>query len=141
MKMMKCRHESGENAAAGKELFASALKVLLAATVCVLSISALSFAGKKKPKVPRVVMGIVVDGSENPIVGAVVEMTNVQTGKKTAMFTQEGGHYQFSGLDEDHDYKVQATFKGVASEIRTASSFDTRNTIRLNFQIPPPKEE
>jgi Carboxypeptidase regulatory-like domain len=141
MKMMKCRHESGKNATAGRELFGSALRVLLAAVVCVLSVSALSFAGKKKPKVPRVVMGVVVDGSENPIVGAVVEMTNVQTGKKTAMFTQEGGHYQFSGLEQDDDYKVQATFKGVASEIRTASSFDTRNTIRLNLQILPPKEE
>ena len=79
--------------------------------------------------------------AENPIVGAVVEMTDVQTGKKTAMYTQDGGHYQFSGLNADHDYKIQATYKGVASQVRTASSFDTRNTIRLNLQIPPPKDE
>jgi Carboxypeptidase regulatory-like domain len=112
-----------------------------AALVCVLAVALPAFAGKKKPKPPRVVMGIVVDGSENPIIGAVVEMTDVQTGKKSAMYTQEGGHYEFSGLNEDHDYKIQASFRGVESQTRTASSFDTRNTIRLNLQIPPPKEE
>lgn len=86
-------------------------------------------------------MGIVVDGSENPIIGAVVQMTEVQTGKKSVVYTQDGGHYGFSGLDPDNDYKIQATFHGAASQERTASSFDTRNTIRLDLQIPPPKEE
>jgi Carboxypeptidase regulatory-like domain len=116
-------------------------KILWAAVACLLAVSTPALAGKKKPQPPRVAMGIVVDASENPIVGAVVEMTDVQTGKKTALYTQDGGHYQFSGLQADHDYKVQASYKGVASEVRTASSFDTRNTIRLNLHIPPPKDE
>lgn len=117
------------------------LRTIAVGVVCLFTISSLALAPKKKEKVPRVVTGIVVDGSENPIVGAVVEMTDVTTGKKTAMYTQEGGHYQFSDLDQNHDYEIQATYQGVSSKVRTASSFDTRKTIRLNLQIPPPKEE
>lgn len=108
---------------------------------CFLAVAVPALAGKKKEKPPRTVMGVVVDESEKPIVGAVVEMTDVQTGKKLAIYTQDGGHYQFAGIDQDHDYKIQASYHGVTSQIRTASSFDTRNTIRLNLQIPPPKED
>ncbi len=114
---------------------------LFLAAACAVAFASPSFAGKKKVKPPRSVTGIVLDGSENPIVGAVVQMTEVQTGKKSVIYTRDGGHYEFSGLDADNDYKIQATFHGVASQERTASSFDTRNTIRLNLQIPPPKEE
>ncbi len=114
---------------------------LIVASICTIALASPTFAGKKKVKPPRSVTGIVVDGSENPIVGAVVQMTDVQTGKKSAIYTQDGGHYDFSGLDQDHDYKIQASYHGVQSQTRTASSFDTRNTIRLDLQIPPPKEE
>lgn len=100
-----------------------------------------AFLNAKQKKVIRVVTGEVVDQQDRPLVGAVVEMTDVQTGKKQAMYTQEGGHYEFSGLNQDHDYHLQAKYKGLASEVRTASSFDTRNRIVLNLQIPPPKEE
>lgn len=117
------------------------LRAIAVGAVCLLTLISLALAPKKKEKVPRVVTGIVVDGSENPIVGAVVEMTDASTGKKTAMYTQEGGHYQFSDLDQNRDYKIQATYKGDSSKVRTASSFDTRKTIRLNLQIPPPKDE
>ena len=115
--------------------------LLMAAVICALAGSPLWLAGKKKVQPPRTVTGIVHDPSESPIVGAVVEMTDVQTGKKSAMYTQDGGLYQFSGLNADHDYKIQASYKGIVSEVRTASSYDTRNTIRLNFQIPPAKDE
>jgi Carboxypeptidase regulatory-like domain len=135
---LKCKRK---NARACGTMFRRAAALWVAAAACLLAISSPLLAGKKREKPPRTVSGIVSDASENPIVGAVVEMTDVQTGKKTAMYTQEGGHYEFSGLNPNQDYKIQATFKGVSSEVRTASSFDTRNTIRLNLQIPPPKDE
>ncbi len=132
----KRKAQSGEEACRR-----AALKLVVAIVVCALAAPPVLLAGKKKVKPPRTVMGIVHNDSEAPIVGAVVEMTDVQTGKKSVMYSQDGGHYQFSGLKADHDYKVQATYKGIASDVRTASSFDTRNTIRLNLQIPPPKDE
>lgn len=129
------------NGRARRGLISGRLPLFVLVLVSAAVIAAPSLAGKKKEKPPRTVMGIVVDESENPIVGAVVEMTDVKTGKKTAIYTQDGGHYQFAGIDQDHDYKIQASYKGVTSQIRTASSFDSRNTIRLNLQIPPPKED
>jgi hypothetical protein len=125
----------------GKACRRAALKLVVAVVLCTLAAPPVLLAGKKKVKPPRTVMGIVHNDSEAPIIGAVVEMTDVQTGKKSVMYSQDGGHYQFSGLKADHDYKVQATYKGIASDVRTASSFDTRNTIRLNLQIPPPKDK
>lgn len=137
---MKLRRNAN-TAARGTAFGRAAWKIALAAMVCAFAVSPALLEGKKKVKPQRTVSGIVHDGSESPIIGAVVEMTDVQTGKKNAMYTQDGGHYQFSGLNANHDYKIQATYKGVSSEVRTASSFDTRNTIRLNLQIPPPKDE
>jgi TonB-dependent starch-binding outer membrane protein SusC len=137
----KQRIGSALNRIGGKPGIHLPIPWLAAGMACLLMIPSLGFGAKKKQAVPRTVAGMVVDGSNNPISGAVVEMTDVQTGKKIAMFTQQNGHYSFSGLDANHDYKLQATFKGISSDVRTASSFDTRNRIVLNFQIPPPKEE
>ena len=116
------------------------LTPLIACLLFCVVIAPSAFARKKKQVEPRVVTGNVVDPSDNPIAGAIVEMTDETTGKKLTMVTQEDGQYQFSGLDEDHDYTLVATYKGVPSDTRTASSFDTRKRIVLNFQIPPPKE-
>lgn len=139
---MRTKRKSGKSEAGGTRIIAGLkiLRALVTCAVCIAAVAAFSFGAKKKREVSRVATGSVVDGSDNPIEGAVVEMTDVHTGKKIAMVTHEDGHYQFSGLDEDHDYKLQATYKGVSSDVRTASTFDTRNRIVLNFQIPPPKE-
>ena len=137
---MKLRRK-GKSEAGGKARCRAAVKLVMAAVICALAAPPALLAGKKKEKPQRTVTGIVHNSSEAAIVGAVVEMTDVQTGKTSVMYSQDGGHYEFSGLKADHDYKIQATYKGISSEVRTASSFDTRNTIRLNLQIPPPKDE
>jgi hypothetical protein len=94
----------------------------------------------KKTKAPRIVSGAVLDGADNPIVGATVQLKDIQSGKTIAMYTEQAGQYQFADLDRTHDYEVQANYKGVSSEARTASSFDSRNRIVLNLHIPPPKD-
>jgi len=95
-------------------------------------------AKEKKPS--RVVTGIVSDEADNPIVGAAVALTDLSTGKKSATFTQEGGTYQFTGLQPTRDYEVQASYKGLTSEVRRVTIIDPRNRIVLNLRIPPPKE-
>jgi len=87
------------------------------------------------------VSGVVSDAAENPIPGAVVTLTDLQDGKKTATYTGQSGSYQFSELQVTRDYEVQATFKGVSSRVRRISTIDPRNRIVLNLRIPPPKEE
>ena len=139
---MRMKHKFGKSEAEGTRSFSrpGIFRVLVTCAVCIAAAASFSFGAKKKKEVSRIVTGSVVDESDNPIEGAIVEMTDVHTGKKIAMVTQESGQYQFSGLNGDHDYKLQATFKGISSDVRTASSFDTRNEIVLNLQIPPPKE-
>jgi hypothetical protein len=92
---------------------------------------------KNKKVVSRTVAGMVLDKEDNPIPGAVVEMTDVQTGKKLASYATQDGRYQFADLDAHHDYRLQASYKGMTSEVRTASSFDDSNRIILNLRIPP----
>lgn len=110
----------------------------LAVSIGSFGISAPPLAAKQK-KVPRRVTGVVLDQADNGIAGATVTMTDLQTGKKLAAYTKEGGQYEFSDLLESHDYEVQAEYKGASSEVRKASSFDTRNRIVLDLKIPPPK--
>lgn len=93
----------------------------------------------KKKTVSRSVTGLVLDKDENGISGATVELTDLQSGKKLAISAQEGGHYKFSDLEPNHDYQVQATHKGLSSEARKVSSFDTRITFVINLKIEPPK--
>jgi hypothetical protein len=110
----------------------------LAILVQVLAFSVTGLAAKQK-KVSRSVSGVVLDKDENGIAGATVELTDLATGKKTAMFSEDGGRYKFADLEPTHDYELHATDKGLSSEVRKVSSFDARNTIVINLRIEPPK--
>jgi len=113
---------------------------LIAAAVLLCAFSSPGLLAKEK-KPSRVVTGVVSDEAENPIVGATVVLTDLQTGKKHAIYTGEGGAYQFSDLQTTRDYEVQATHQGLASRVRKVSQFDPRNRIVLDLRVPPPKEE
>ena len=93
--------------------------------------------GLAKDKTPqtRVVSGQVMDGADNGIVGASVELKDLQTGKVLDIYSQDGGRYQFAGLRFDHDYTVQANYKGLYSESRQVSSLETRTPLVLNLTI------
>ncbi len=111
---------------------------LLALIIAVCVLASPTRVSAKEKKVPRIVTGAVLDENDNGIAGATVALTDLQTGKKDAIYTKDGGLYQFSDLRANHDYEVQASYKGVSSEVRKASSFDTRNRIVLNLKIPSP---
>jgi hypothetical protein len=114
---------------------------LIAAAVLLCAFSMPCLLAKEQKKPSRVVTGVVSDETENPIVGATVVLTDLQTGKKHAIYTGEGGVYQFSDLQTTRDYEVQAAHQGLASQLRKVSQFDPRNRIVLDLRIPPPKEE
>jgi len=97
-------------------------------------------AAKKKPPIPRMISGRVFDKNDTGISGATVELTDLQTSKTVAIYTGSDGRYQFSDLDLTHDYQVKASYQGVASETRRASSLEERQLV-LNLHIPPPKDE
>ena len=111
-----------------------------AAAAALLLICGISLTGKEK-KAYRVLSGVVSDQAENPIGGAAVTLTEVQTGKKMATYANADGVYQFSSLEYTYDYQVQATSKGGSSRVRKVSMVDPRSRITFNLQIPPPKED
>jgi len=81
-----------------------------------------------------------LDGTENPIVGASVELTDVTSGKKIDIYSADGGHYSFSDLDPLHDYEVKALSQNISSGVHKVSTLDDRNNIVVILRIPPPKE-
>lgn len=95
---------------------------------------------KKKVKESRRVTGVVLDGADNPIVGASVELTDKQSGKKIAIYTEDEGRYLFADLNPYHDYEIQALSKNLASDVRQVSSLDDRDKIVIILRMPPPKQ-
>jgi len=93
---------------------------------------------KQKKVTSKTVSGQVLDPKDNGLEGATVALKDLQTGKTLEVFTQDGGHYQFTDLRFDHDYQLQANYKGAKSEPRQVSSFDTRARVIVNFTFPPP---
>jgi len=95
-------------------------------------------AKKQKAPTTKTVSGKVMDQADNGIGGAEVTLKNVQTGKTIAIYAEADGQYQFTDLDPHDDYEIQANSKGVASDVRKVSTFDTRWKVVLNLTIPPP---
>lgn len=129
--------EHGKHASCGKGPRIVAITVLL--LVCAFAVGASAGLAKEKKPVTRTVSGVVLDEAENEIEGATIELTDLQTGKLVAIYSQEGGQYHFSDLLPSHDYKVKAMFKGSSSEVRQISSIDTRLRVVINLTIPGPK--
>jgi hypothetical protein len=96
-------------------------------------------AKEKKPQ-SKMVSGVVFDEAENVIQGATVELTDLQSHKVLDIYSQEGGHYQFTDLSFSHDYTVKATYHGLSSEVRHVSSMDLRSRPVLNLTLLKPNK-
>jgi len=114
------------------------LLLITAASLTLVCVLSLPLAAKKKPPLTKTVQGEVLDASNHPIVGASVELTDETAGTTLGMYSAAGGRYEFTTLKPNHDYKVQAKYKGLASQVRHASSLDERDIVVLNLTIPPP---
>ncbi len=129
--VLGCRRKGQQLADRARRKFL--FTVALLAGMCILCAPAM--LGKEKKPPTKTVSGVVFDEAENPIDGATVELTDLQTGKVVAIYSQEQGDYQFSDLIPSHDYKIKASFKGSSSEVRQISSVDTRARLVMNLTI------
>lgn len=111
---------------------------LKAAVICcgIALLFTVTAIAKKKP-LTKTIQGEVLDGENNPIVGASVELTDVTTGKTLGIYSEEGGRYHFTELKPSDDYQVRATYKGQQSDVRRASALDEEGVRVLNLTIPP----
>jgi hypothetical protein len=83
----------------------------------------------------RSVQGVVTDGSENLLDGAVVQLKDTKSLQIRSFITKENGAYHFHGLSRDIDYELRADHQGKSSDSRRLSSFDSRNQAVVNLKV------
>lgn len=110
----------------------------LALLLVVLLMATGAACAKDHTPTTRIVSGVVFDDAQNTVQGATVELKDLQTGKVLDIYSQDQGQYQFTDIRFDHDYTVQAIFKGASSETRKVSMFETRWHLFMNLTVTAP---
>jgi hypothetical protein len=115
----------------------------VAAALCLLLVCCVPSAPAAKQKKPltKTIHGQVLDRASEPIAGAAVELTDVTTGKKLAIYAGTDGHYEFTDLNPHDDYQVKATYQNQDSETRHASSLDDTYVLVFNLTVPAPSAQ
>lgn len=116
------------------------MKHLLALVVAVLLFSFATPASaqrrdSKENANTRTVQGVVTDGADNPLDGAVVQLKDSKTLQIRSFITKANGRYHFNGLNTDIDYELKADHQGKSSDSKTLSSFDSRKQAVMNLKI------
>jgi Carboxypeptidase regulatory-like domain len=113
-------------------------KRILASAVVVLTFAlgtAVAQKAKREDTNTRTVQGVVLDGSDNPITGAVVQLKDTKTLQIRSFITQDKGEYHFAGLSTNVDYELKADHGGSSSGSKTLSVFDNRKLATLNLKL------
>ena len=103
-----------------------------------LSMTALAADPQKKKDVDttvRSVQGTVDDGDGRPVAGAVVKLKNTKTLQIRSFITKDDGGYAFHGLSTNVDYELKAEHQQAASDTKTLSVFDSRNSAVINLKL------
>ena len=81
-------------------------------------------------------VGEVVSDQGAKLPQAVVHLKNKKTLEVKTRISDDQGKYVFRGLDRDADYEVHAEYRGASSPRKSVSSFDDRDEIYLQLQVP-----
>jgi hypothetical protein len=84
---------------------------------------------------PRSLTGTVVDGANEPLRGAVVQVENVKTESVVTLLTDRTGHFSFKRLESGTDYKYFATYRGHRSRTRRLGMFDSKADETVSLMI------
>ena len=106
------------------------ITILTVIAVCVVS---LAMAGDGPAA--RTLQGQVMRGGEAPLPGAVVYLKNTRTMAVRSFISDNSGNYRFTSLSPNIDYEVHAEYKGVKSDTKTLSAFDSRSTATINLKV------
>ncbi len=83
----------------------------------------------------RSVLGVVQDGSDAPISGAVVYIKNTKTLGIKSFITEQDGGFRFHALSPNVDYELYAEFNGQRSGTKSLSSFDSRKEVNMTLKV------
>jgi hypothetical protein len=109
--------------------------LLVMFAVIALACVAVAAPDQKQDMATRSVSGVVTDGSENIVEGAVVQLKDTKSLQVRSFITLKDGGYRFHGLSRDVDYELEAKHQGASSGTRTLSSFDNRQQAVINLKL------
>jgi hypothetical protein len=110
---------------------------MAAALLLIMSVTARAAPDKKEKQQGRLLFGKVLDQHDNPVVGAIVYLSDTRThAVKTYIVSQEGT-YRFPGLSTV-DYEVYAEYNGRKSDTKSVSQFDDRSQVYVDLRINTP---
>src|ERR1700687_6370873 len=99
--------------------------LIAGAVLLVLSVAAHAAPDKKEKQQGRLLSGKVLAQQDNPVVGAIVYLTNTRTHAVKTYIIGQDGTYRFPGLSTV-DYEVYAQYNGRKSDTKSVSQFDDR---------------
>ena len=104
--------------------------LLLAASALVMAAPPPQFGNRPKADNTRLLMGKVLDHSDNPLPNAVVYLTNTRTRAVKTYIVSQDGSYRFPSLQPNIDYELYAQHNGKKSDSKTVSHL---KGLRLDF--------
>lgn len=107
--------------------------ILVCAILLMISVTG-SALDKKDRAQGRLLSGKVLDRQDNPIVSAVVYLTNTRTHAVKTYIVGQDGTYRFPGLTSV-DYEVYAQYNDHKSDTRSVSQFDDRPQVYIDLKI------
>ena len=109
---------------------------VIALTILLIGLSLnVAYAEKDKGDGGRLLIGKVLDHSDNPLPGSVVYLSNTRTQSVKTYIVGEDGAYRFPALSPNIDYEVYAQHQGRKSETKTLSSYDSRTQVNIVLKI------
>jgi ABC-type sugar transport system substrate-binding protein len=114
------------------------LSALLAVSVGVLAASPAASPDKKDKQMGRLLYGTVLDRQDNPLVNAVVYLTNTRSRAVKTYIVGPDGTYRFPALASAVDYEVYAQYNGRKSDTKSVSQFDDRSQVYVVLKIDAP---
>ena len=112
----------------GMLLFISALAISMA--------GATANAPKDKDKnAGRMLTGKVLNKGDNPVVDAVVYLSNTRTHAVKTYIVGPDGTFRFPELAPNVDFEIYAQYKGQKSDTKAVSQFDDHKLINIVLRI------
>jgi hypothetical protein len=83
----------------------------------------------------RLLSGRVIDKEDNPLVNAVVYVTDTRSRAVKTYIVGPDGSYRFPALSASVDYEIYAQFNGKTSDTKRISQFDDRKVLNVVLRI------
>ncbi|MGA8618565.1 MAG: carboxypeptidase-like regulatory domain-containing protein [Candidatus Sulfotelmatobacter sp.] len=108
--------------------------LVAAALLLLMSVAAHAAPDKKDKQQGRLLYGKVLDQQDNPVVNAIVYLTNTRTHAVKTYIVGQDGTYRFPGLST-MDYEVYAQYNGHKSDSKSVSQFDDRSQVYIDLKL------